>query len=138
MKLQTRILIGLVAGLTAGFLARLPQLGPLRTIIEWAEPVGTIFIRLITMIVIPLVAGSLFTSVASLGSMRRLGTIGWALRERLDKGSRDERLLNLLAIGAAQILFLDVPDHAGVPGDASGRQRRHGRKPAACAAAAVG
>ena len=32
----------------------------------------------------------------------------------------------------------DVPDHAGVPGDASGRQRKHGRKPAASAAAAVG
>ena len=76
MRLQTKILIGLVAGLTAGFIARLPQLGALRTVIEWAEPVGTIFIRLITMIVIPLVAGSLFTSVASLGSMRRLGSIG--------------------------------------------------------------
>ena len=76
MKLQTKILIGLVLGLAAGFLARLPQLGPFRTVIEWAEPIGTIFIRLITMIVIPLVAGSLFTSVASLGSMRRLGAIG--------------------------------------------------------------
>ena len=76
MRLQTRILIGLVAGLIAGFLARLPQLMWLRAAIEWAEPVGTIFIRLITMIVIPLVAGSLFTSVASLGSMRRLGAIG--------------------------------------------------------------
>ncbi|MGO4571982.1 16S rRNA (cytosine(967)-C(5))-methyltransferase RsmB [Microvirga sp. 2TAF3] len=47
-------------------------------------------------------------------TFRRLGTIGWALRERLSKGTRDERLLHLLAIGAAQILFLDVPDHAAV------------------------
>ena len=47
-------------------------------------------------------------------TMRRLGTIGWVLRERLDKGPRDERLLHLLAVGAAQILFLDVPDHAAV------------------------
>ena len=76
MRLQTRILIGLVVGLAAGFLARLPQLGLLRTVLEWIEPVGTVFIRLITMVVIPLVAGSLFTSVASLGSIRRLGTIG--------------------------------------------------------------
>ena len=76
MKLQTKILIGLVFGLAAGFLARLPQLGAFRTVIEWAEPIGTVFIRLVTMIVIPLVAGSLFSSVASLGSMRRLGTIG--------------------------------------------------------------
>lgn len=47
-------------------------------------------------------------------TMRRLGTIGWALRERLAKDHRDERLLHLLAVGAAQILFLDVPDHAAV------------------------
>ncbi|WP_246505122.1 RsmB/NOP family class I SAM-dependent RNA methyltransferase [Microvirga antarctica] len=47
-------------------------------------------------------------------TFRRLGTIGNALRERLDKGQRDERLLHLLAIGAAQILFLDIPDHAAV------------------------
>ena len=30
-----------------------------------------------------------------------------------------------------------VPSHAGVPGAASGRQRRHGRKPAVSAAAGV-
>ncbi len=47
-------------------------------------------------------------------TFRRLGTIGNALRERLNKGQRDERLLHLLAIGAAQLLFLDVPDHAAV------------------------
>lgn len=47
-------------------------------------------------------------------TFRRLGTIGQALRERLTKGARDERLLHLLAIGAAQIVFLDVPDHAAV------------------------
>ncbi|NIX75336.1 16S rRNA (cytosine(967)-C(5))-methyltransferase RsmB [Microvirga terricola] len=47
-------------------------------------------------------------------TFRRLGTIGQALRDRLDKAARDERLLHLLAIGAAQILYLDVPDHAAV------------------------
>ena len=31
-----------------------------------------------------------------------------------------------------------APRHAGVPGAASGRQRKHGRKPARSAAAAVG
>lgn len=47
-------------------------------------------------------------------TFRRLGTIGRALKERLDKPAHDERLLHLLAVGAAQILFLDVPDHAAV------------------------
>jgi 16S rRNA (cytosine967-C5)-methyltransferase len=45
---------------------------------------------------------------------RHFGTIRRALLERLDKGTGDERLLSLLAVGAAQILFLDVPDHAAV------------------------
>ncbi|HWP72707.1 MAG TPA: dicarboxylate/amino acid:cation symporter [Gemmatimonadaceae bacterium] len=76
MRLQTKIFLGLLIGLVLGFVARLPALTWLRTAIEWSEPVGTIFIRLITMVVIPLVAGSLFTSVASLGGIRRLGTIG--------------------------------------------------------------
>lgn len=47
-------------------------------------------------------------------TFRRLGTLGRALRERLNKDPRDERLMHLLAIGAAQILYLDVPDHAAV------------------------
>jgi 16S rRNA (cytosine967-C5)-methyltransferase len=48
-------------------------------------------------------------------TFRRLGTIRHALAERLDKGlPKDQRLLNLLSVGAAQILFLDVPDHAAV------------------------
>ncbi len=47
-------------------------------------------------------------------TFRRLGTIGRALRERLNKEPKDERLMHLLAVGAAQILFLDVPDHAAV------------------------
>lgn len=47
-------------------------------------------------------------------TFRRLGTLGRALNERLNREPKDERLLHLLAIGAAQILFLDIPDHAVV------------------------
>jgi len=47
-------------------------------------------------------------------AFRRLGTLGRALHERIDKEAKDERLLHLLAVGAAQILYLDVPDHAAV------------------------
>ena len=48
-------------------------------------------------------------------TFRRLGTIRAALAARLDRGlPKDQRLLSLLAAGAAQILFLDVPDHAAV------------------------
>jgi Na+/H+-dicarboxylate symporter len=40
------------------------------------EPMGTAFIRAITMIVIPLVVASLIVGVASLGDLRALGRIG--------------------------------------------------------------
>ncbi|MFI5245533.1 MAG: dicarboxylate/amino acid:cation symporter, partial [Gemmatimonadales bacterium] len=39
-------------------------------------PLGTMFIRLLTMTIVPLIVSSLFVGVASLGDMRRLGRIG--------------------------------------------------------------
>lgn len=48
-------------------------------------------------------------------TFRRFGTIRAALTRRLDRGlPADPRVLALLATGAAQILFLDIPDHAAV------------------------
>ena len=48
-------------------------------------------------------------------TFRRLGTIGAALHARMAQGlGPDERTFALLATGAAQILFLDVPDHSAV------------------------
>ena len=74
MKLHTRILAGLAAGVAIGAVARaVPALG---AVVEWLEPAGTIFIRLITMVVVPLVIASLFVGVTSLGDIRRLGRIG--------------------------------------------------------------
>ena len=55
------------------------------------------------------------TRAIAVTTFRRLGTIGSALHARLTQGmSSDERAFALLATGAAQILFLDVPDHAAV------------------------
>ncbi|HEX8666215.1 MAG TPA: transcription antitermination factor NusB [Beijerinckiaceae bacterium] len=59
-------------------------------------------------------------------TFRRLGTIRQALLDRLPKGPpKDERALALLATAAAQIIFLDVPDHAAV--DVTVRLARGGR-----------
>lgn len=74
MKLHTRILIGLAGGVAIGAAAR--SVPALAAIVEWLEPAGTIFIRLITMVVLPLVIASLFVGVTSLGDIRRLGRIG--------------------------------------------------------------
>ena len=68
IKLHTKIFIGLILGVVVGLI-----FGEKATIIE---PVGTIFLRLITMIVVPLVLVSLMLGTASLGDIRKLGRIG--------------------------------------------------------------
>jgi Na+/H+-dicarboxylate symporter len=50
----------------------------LAAVIVGLEPFGTIFIKLITMVIVPLVVSSLFVAVASLDSIGRLGRIGGA------------------------------------------------------------
>lgn len=80
MQLPTKILIGLGLGITAGVAANASGLGasPVWTanVLPLLEFVGKVFVRLITMIVIPLVVASLLTGVASLGDIRKLGRIG--------------------------------------------------------------
>ncbi|HEX9885773.1 MAG TPA: dicarboxylate/amino acid:cation symporter [Longimicrobiales bacterium] len=76
MQLYTKILIGLIAGAIAGILANVLGIQPLQDLFGAIEPLGTAFIRLITMIVIPLVVASLLVGTASLGDLRKLGRIG--------------------------------------------------------------
>ena len=76
MKLQTQILVALVAGAALGAIARAGAASWLHSLIVALEPAGTIFIRLITMIVIPMVVASLFVGIASLGDVRQLGRVG--------------------------------------------------------------
>jgi proton glutamate symport protein len=76
MQLYTKILIGLVAGAVFGLTANVLELAWLRDLLIGIEPVGTAFIRLITMVVVPLVAASLLIGTASLGDLRKLGRIG--------------------------------------------------------------
>ena len=76
MQLYTKILIGLIAGGTIGAVANAANLTELVQVLIALEPVGTGFIRLITMIVIPLVVASLLVGTASLGDISKLGRIG--------------------------------------------------------------
>jgi Na+/H+-dicarboxylate symporter len=46
------------------------------TIITWLSPLGVLFMRLITMVIVPLVFASLLVGVASLGDVRKLGRLG--------------------------------------------------------------
>jgi len=76
MQLYTKILIGLVLGVVIGLIANVFALDWLQQALAFVEPVGTAFIRLITMVVVPLVAASLLIGTASLGDLRKLGRIG--------------------------------------------------------------
>lgn len=66
--IANKIFAGLILGAAAGL-----AFGPDAALIK---PVGTAFIRLIKMVVIPLIFASLLVGAASLGSLRKLGRIG--------------------------------------------------------------
>jgi Na+/H+-dicarboxylate symporter len=76
MQLWQKILIGLAAGVAVGLIANFGQLTWLQTTLSAIEPIGTIFIRLIMMIVVPLVVASIIIGTASLGDIRKLGRLG--------------------------------------------------------------
>jgi Na+/H+-dicarboxylate symporter len=76
MQLYTKISIALIAGAVAGLAANLLGLDPLKNVLVFIEPIGTAWIRLITMVVVPLVFASLVVGTASLGDITKLGRIG--------------------------------------------------------------
>ncbi len=78
--LHQRIFIGLMVGVAAGFGANL-ELGGSHWAVEWTvrnitEPVGTLFLRTLLMIVVPLVFSALVAGVAGVGDIRKLGRMG--------------------------------------------------------------
>jgi Na+/H+-dicarboxylate symporter len=76
MQLYTKITIALVAGAVAGLAANIFDIDLLRDVLVAIEPVGNAWIRLITMVVVPLVFASLVVGTASLGDITKLGRIG--------------------------------------------------------------
>jgi len=76
MQLHTKITLALILGGAAGLIANLLGVDWLTGLLVWIEPVGTAWIRLITMVVVPLVFASLVVGTASLGDLTKLGRIG--------------------------------------------------------------
>ena len=80
LPLHTRILIGLGLGVTAGVAVNY-LLGGDNPRVVWVidnitQPIGTLFLRLLLMIVVPLVFSSLVVGVAGIGDIRKLGRVG--------------------------------------------------------------
>jgi DAACS family dicarboxylate/amino acid:cation (Na+ or H+) symporter len=78
--LHTRILVGLLTGVLGGLAVNL-WLGGSHPAVQWivyhvTEPVGTLFLRALLMIVVPLIGASLIVGVAGIGDVRTLGRVG--------------------------------------------------------------
>ncbi len=76
MTIHVAIAIGLVGGLAFGLLASSTGSPALIATAEGIAPLGTAFVNLIKMVVVPLVATTLFSGVAGLGDIRKLGKVG--------------------------------------------------------------
>lgn len=68
MKLWIKILIGLVLGAITGFI-----IGPQA---ELLKPIGTIFLNLITMIIVPLILASMTVGITSIHDPKKLSRVG--------------------------------------------------------------
>ncbi|WP_444350636.1 dicarboxylate/amino acid:cation symporter, partial [Phascolarctobacterium succinatutens] len=73
MNLSTKILIGLALGIIAGLELGAEGAGFAKT---WIGPLGTIFMNMIKMVIVPLVFSSLVIGVTSLGDIKKVGRIG--------------------------------------------------------------
>ncbi len=74
--LHIAIAVGLILGLVVGLAAAATGNALLTAIAEGSAPFGTIFMNAIRMVVIPLIAVVIFSSIARLGDPRKLGRIG--------------------------------------------------------------
>jgi len=73
---NTAIALGLVLGLVFGLTAAATGSPGLTRAAGAIEPIGTAFVNLVRMVVVPLVATTVFTGVVRLGDPRRLGRLG--------------------------------------------------------------
>jgi Na+/H+-dicarboxylate symporter len=76
MKLNLAIALGLIAGLLVGLAAAITESALLLGFSNAVEPIGTAFVNLLKMVVIPLVTSVIFVGVGRLGDLRKLGRMG--------------------------------------------------------------
>lgn len=81
LQLHWKMLIGFIAGLGLGLVAHYVS-GADAQWVQWlttyiTQPAGTLFLRLIFMLIIPLLFSALIMGVAEMGDVRSLGRVGW-------------------------------------------------------------
>ena len=74
LPIHIKILLGLVLGVIWAFISS--SLGWNEFTINWIDPFGTIFIRLLKFIAVPLVLFSIISGVSNLSDVSKLGRLG--------------------------------------------------------------
>jgi Na+/H+-dicarboxylate symporter len=126
MSLTTRVLIGLMAGFGLGLALAGSTSPAVAALLAVVAPIGTIFINLIRMTVIPLVASMLIASVGSLASSGALGRAG----VRAAVGA-----VVMLALTSTATVLIATPALARIQIDQGAALALRGPAPAAPAAA---
>ncbi len=107
MSLTVKVLLGLVAGLLAGFGVAASGMPALETMVQWIEPLGRIWVNAIRMTVIPLV-----------GSLLVVGIVGTDVRAVGRIGTRAIGLfLGLIAFAAVMTAVVTPPLVSRLPAD---------------------
>jgi len=78
-SLATRIIAGLLTGAAAGLVTELvagPAPGVRWVVQNVTQPIGSVFLRVIFMVVIPLIFAAIVLGVAEMGDIRKLGKAG--------------------------------------------------------------
>ena len=75
LPLHTKILIGMILGLIYGMFAIQSEMLSSFTL-DFIKPFGTIFIRALKMVAVPLVLASLIIGVANIGDISKLSRMG--------------------------------------------------------------
>lgn len=75
IELHWKILMGMILGIIFGFLMTLPSWGP-SIVQDWINPIGTIFVKLLKLIAIPLILASLIKGISDLKDISKFRNIG--------------------------------------------------------------
>ena len=74
LALHWKILIGMLAGVTFGFI--MLEVGGADFVANWIKPIGTIFVKLLKLIAAPLILASLIKGISDLKDISKFASIG--------------------------------------------------------------
>ena len=74
LALHWKILIGMLAGVTFGFI--MLEVGGADFVANWIKPIGTIFVKLLKLIAVPLILASLIKGISDLKDISKFASIG--------------------------------------------------------------